>query len=472
MKKILIFALTVILLFSICNTVFAVQVDLPFEVLKVGNNKEEKLEFSENYSEYIQGRCQFTGVEYLKVLSSEETGPDVRFLYRSQDGVNWEFVREFNWKDKPKPMAETMLTSILSDYYASGVKKKIINIGNGYIASSEITYRGVNYSISGGWLGVYDEQFNPVHYITFDQPVMQLSYIDGVCYVVLFGDAGSPYTLMKSSDFVNWEEVGKDLGVPIRNGDKTIMGTYLREGAGLSNYDYHTVQNPILFADGSAAQPVALEGMDLTTLQVVGDFFMATNNTIGTDVTDKNLYLYYSKDGVYWAKQAIPATEESNGAPSAIESMKIDNGLLYLAIDGWENRLFYIFNVADLEATVPQSDTYVEVNGEILGFETPPIMENDRTLVPMRFLLEKLGADIGWYGESQMVVAQQNNMTVEMTIDNPVATVNGASVPMDIAPRLVNDKTMIPLRFLSENLGYNVEWNDETNTAVITTTKK
>jgi len=46
--------------------------------------------------------------------------------------------------------------------------------------------------------------------------------------------------------------------------------------------------------------------------------------------------------------------------------------------------------------------------------------------------------------------------------------VNGLSVAMDVPPRLINSRTMIPLRFLSENLGYNVEWDEETNTAIIT----
>ena len=471
MKKILIFTLITALLFSVCSTAFAVEVNLPYNKLKVGNSKEDMLTFRENYSEYIQDRCQFTGAEYLKTESSDT--PGFTKLYKSIDGVNWEYIKDIPTSKSLSQAtpSDILLSGVLYSQYTSVSKRKIINIGNGYIASSQNTYGGVNYGEEDGWLGVYDEQFNPVHYVTFDKPVMQMSYIDGVCYVVLFGAAGSPYTLMKSSDFVNWEEVGKNLGVPIRNGNKTIMGTYLRAGAGKSLHDYHTVQNPILFSGGSMAQPVAIEGIELTNLQVVGDFFMATNNTLGTDITypDDKLYLYYSKDGVYWAKQRIYKTEESIEEPYAIESMKIDNGLLYLAIAGWENKLFYIFNAADLEETVPKSDLYVELDGEILGFETPPIMENDRTLVPMRFLLEKLGADVGWYGESQMVVAQQNNMTVEMTIGNPVATVNGQSVPMDVAPRLVNDKTLIPLRFLSENLGYNVEWNAETNTAVITT---
>lgn len=53
------------------------------------------------------------------------------------------------------------------------------------------------------------------------------------------------------------------------------------------------------------------------------------------------------------------------------------------------------------------------------------------------------------------------------SIDNTTATVNGAEATMDVPARLVNDKTMVPLRFLSENLGYTVTWDEETNTASI-----
>ena len=59
--------------------------------------------------------------------------------------------------------------------------------------------------------------------------------------------------------------------------------------------------------------------------------------------------------------------------------------------------------------------------------------------------------------------------SVTFSIDDTNATVNGEAAAMDVPARLINDQTFVPLRFLSENLGYNVQWDESTNTAIITT---
>ena len=116
-----------------------------------------------------------------------------------------------------------------------------------------------------------------------------------------------------------------------------------------------------------------------------------------------------------------------------------------------------------------KSAPYVCVNNTILGFETPPVTESDRTLVPMRFLFEQLGADVTWDAATETATAVKANTTINFSIDNTTATVNGAATTMDVPARLVGDKTMVPLRFLSEEMGYNVEWDEETRMATITT---
>ena len=113
------------------------------------------------------------------------------------------------------------------------------------------------------------------------------------------------------------------------------------------------------------------------------------------------------------------------------------------------------------------NNTIVQLHDKILGFETPPVMENDRTLVPMRFLFEQLGADVQWEEATQTATATLANKAVAFSIDENDASVNSQTVTMDVPARLINDKTMVPLRFLSENLGYTVTWDEATNTAII-----
>ena len=126
----------------------------------------------------------------------------------------------------------------------------------------------------------------------------------------------------------------------------------------------------------------------------------------------------------------------------------------------------------------------MRVADEILGFDTPPVTESDRTLVPMRFLFEHLGAEVEWDNDTQTATATipaQNTaaseasaassavqpQTISFSIDNTTAQVNGQAKTMDVPARMVNDKTMVPLRFLSEQMGYTVTWDQENNTAII-----
>ena len=129
---------------------------------------------------------------------------------------------------------------------------------------------------------------------------------------------------------------------------------------------------------------------------------------------------------------------------------------------------------------------YVRIADEILGFETPPVLENDRTLVPMRFLFEKLGAEVDWDNDTQTATttimpkedaevaggavaakAAVQPQVIRFSIDDTTAQVDGQATVMDVPARLVNDKTMVPLRFLSEQMGYTVTWDAETNTAIV-----
>ena len=104
--------------------------------------------------------------------------------------------------------------------------------------------------------------------------------------------------------------------------------------------------------------------------------------------------------------------------------------------------------------------TYVEIDGKILGFDTPPVTESDRTLVPLRFIFETMGADVDWDAGAQTAIVTGNNTSIRFSIDNVTATIDGAAKTMDVPARLINDKTLVPLRFLSEELGFDVEWDE------------
>lgn len=113
------------------------------------------------------------------------------------------------------------------------------------------------------------------------------------------------------------------------------------------------------------------------------------------------------------------------------------------------------------------------VNGKLVILDSVPIVRNDRTLLPIRFVAEALGAQVGWDEAQQKVTIQDSKTKIEMWINKPTAIVNGKTVYIDpanykVVPILVNGRTMLPVRFVSESLGAQVEWNEAQQKVTIT----
>lgn len=100
--------------------------------------------------------------------------------------------------------------------------------------------------------------------------------------------------------------------------------------------------------------------------------------------------------------------------------------------------------------------------------QMPPIIFENRTLVPVREVFEKLGGTVEWDAEARKVTVRMDKRTIELTIDNNVAIVDGSEVSLDVPAKVMNSKTLVPVRFISENAGLNVEWDNDTHTVTVT----
>jgi len=114
----------------------------------------------------------------------------------------------------------------------------------------------------------------------------------------------------------------------------------------------------------------------------------------------------------------------------------------------------------------------VLVDGNYLDFDVPPIIENNRTLAPFRKIGEALGAEIQWDSESRTVTAYKNDKTVILKIGEKVAYVNDIPVELDVPPVIRNDRTLVPVRFFSEAFGAVVSWDNFSRTVLIDTGEK
>ena len=132
----------------------------------------------------------------------------------------------------------------------------------------------------------------------------------------------------------------------------------------------------------------------------------------------------------------------------------------------------------DITIVLKPNNPYMTVNGvqqEIdpgRGTEPVIIPKWGRTVVPIRAIVEALGGTIGWDGKERKVTINFNDTVINLWIDNPKAKVNGETKWIDennhdVKPIIVNSRTMLPLRFVAENLGCKVEWNASSRTITI-----
>lgn len=101
------------------------------------------------------------------------------------------------------------------------------------------------------------------------------------------------------------------------------------------------------------------------------------------------------------------------------------------------------------------------------GKGTTPLILNGRTILPIRAVIEALGGTVDWIGAEQKVTVTLKDKKVELWIGNKTIRVNGVSKTMDVVPQIIKGRTMLPVRFVAENLGAGVQWDGTTQEAYI-----
>lgn len=110
----------------------------------------------------------------------------------------------------------------------------------------------------------------------------------------------------------------------------------------------------------------------------------------------------------------------------------------------------------------------VSIFGETKINDVAPIIRNDRTMLPIRVVAEALGATVTWNDSLKQVTITKDDLTIEIFIGSPFAKVNGNPVQLDSPAFIENSRTYLPIRFVAENLGADVAWDQATQQVTIT----
>ena len=121
-----------------------------------------------------------------------------------------------------------------------------------------------------------------------------------------------------------------------------------------------------------------------------------------------------------------------------------------------------VLKIGSPTMTVNGTDMPIDEDG------TAPVIVNDRTLLPVRAVVEQMGGTVDWNGEKQEVTLNYGADEIKLTIDSTEAYLNGVTQTLDVAPTVMNDRTMLPIRFIAESFKFGVAWNGDEQTVTIT----
>lgn len=181
------------------------------------------------------------------------------------------------------------------------------------------------------------------------------------------------------------------------------------------------------------------------------------------------------KKALFAEKQAVEARLSAAGKSAALEAARKD---LTAAIQALEKQKYSAAELAALEQLKKQIKAN-HPNAAVLPVESvisedidvkltmPPVIIDDRTLVHIRSVAESFGSVVVWSDADRSVTVSRENRLVFCAIDDPQAFANGQALQIDVPPKLVEQRTLVPLRFVIEGLGLDVNWDGSTQTVEI-----
>jgi N-acetylmuramoyl-L-alanine amidase len=130
--------------------------------------------------------------------------------------------------------------------------------------------------------------------------------------------------------------------------------------------------------------------------------------------------------------------------------------LVLLLIPGW----------AAAAGSANEEPVNLMIEGQAVQPDVPPLIQNGRTLVPVRVIAEGLGADVKWDEAARTASIERGGKKLVLTLDSKVALVNGKQVKLDTPPVVRKQRMLLPLRFVAESLGVTVGWNGASRTVI------
>ncbi len=121
--------------------------------------------------------------------------------------------------------------------------------------------------------------------------------------------------------------------------------------------------------------------------------------------------------------------------------------------------LFFIIGLASYNPAYAETKIRALLNGKEIIFDQAPVIENGTTLVPVRAILEALGLELQYDAKTKAILAKNSEIEIAMQINNKNAYIDRVQVQMEVPAKIINSRTMVPIRFLAEAMELEVSWD-------------
>ena len=293
---------------------------------------------------------------------------------------------------------------------------------------------------NGKW-GYVDMQGNlviPCEYDTaeyfFEGTASVLIIVDGMTYGYVIDKTGHRIIGPKDYKIFSWGNTYRGIYKDTSEEDYTLFALLDKEGNRLTEFSYSTINDfkedlsvvSIYSNGGKESGLINQYGAEIIPLLLNSDF-----TTIDNDTCFIKTFQY--------------------GYPYRV-------GILELPADAATRKL-----------PISERPITVYLDGLDLYFDTEPIIVNERTMVPMRKIFEMLDAEVSWDDREKKVTATTGNVKVELTIGSDTASINGAPTNLGTPALIENNRALVPLRFIAEALDCDVTWEAENRRVIIST---
>jgi hypothetical protein len=213
------------------------------------------------------------------------------------------------------------------------------------------------------------------------------------------------------------------------------------------------------------------------------------------DTTPPSIRIFYPKNGDTFSSESVEINGRIWDEDSGIDRASMNTKPLVLSKDGtfaasvllksgtnsilfeaWDkdgnyaSEEFFLIRTDETIIKLTIGNTTAFVNGKAVPLDVPPTIIAGRTMVPIRFISEAFGAEVQWESETRTVriYFEKTQTRVTLQINNTIARINDKIVTLDAPPQILNGRTMVPIRFISEAFGASVDWDNATRTVTIT----